>query len=287
VHLYAINSVDNVFSHNRIHDMSDKGMVMQDGFGRYIVEYNDMNRLGLEIADTGGIMVNRWFVLENDPELSAGAIIRFNLIRNCIGCGAYSEPRHPKGEGDRTTAHGRIWTPYYTWGIYFDNSGMKNTVYGNIVVSTVLGGVALPVGAPRNNRVENNVFIGSSGNQIDLRLSGADNRFSRNILYSSDPAAKLFAAGASARASISECDHNLYYLAGDQPPTIRGIGSLDDWKKLGFDQHSLVADPLFIDARNGDYRLRLESPAFTLGFRPIPMEKIGPRLNRQPSDGVK
>ena len=101
VHLYAINSIDNVFSHNHIHDMSDKGMVMQDGFGRYIVEYNDMHLLGQEIADTGGIMVNRWFVLADDPELSRGAIIRFNRIRDCIGCGAYSEPRHPKGEGDR------------------------------------------------------------------------------------------------------------------------------------------------------------------------------------------
>ncbi|MEX0728075.1 MAG: right-handed parallel beta-helix repeat-containing protein [Planctomycetaceae bacterium] len=278
VHMYAVNSVDNVISHNRIHDMSDKGMVMQDGFGRYIVEYNDMQRLGREIADTGGIMVNRWFVLDDDPELSAGAVIRFNLIRDCIGCGAYAEARHPKGEGDRTAANGRLWTPYYTWGIYFDNSGMKNTVFGNIVVSTVLGGVALPVGNPKNNRVENNIFIGSSGNQIDLRLSGTNNRFSRNILYYSDPAAKLFAASPSAPASISECDHNVYFLAGEEPLTIRGIGTLGDWKKLGFDQHTLVADPLFVDIEHGDYRLRPESPAFSLGFQPIPVDKIGPRL---------
>ncbi|MFN0195370.1 MAG: hypothetical protein ACKVT0_01385 [Planctomycetaceae bacterium] len=277
VHMYAINSIDNLIAHNHIHDMSDKGMVMQDGIGRYIVEYNDMHHLGLEIADTGGIMVNRWFVLHDDPELSNGAIIRFNLIRDCIGCGAYSEPRHPKGEGDRTTANGRIWTPYYTWGIYFDNSGMKNTVFGNIVVSTVLGGVALPVGNPANNRVENNIFIGSSGNQIDLRLTGANNRFLRNIIYYSDPKAMLFAANPSATASISECDRNVYFLAGDKPPSIRGIGTLDDWRKLGFDQHSLVADPLFVDVKNGDYRLRPSSPAYTLGFQPIPVEKIGPR----------
>ncbi len=282
VHLYAINSVDNVFSHNQIHDMSDKGMVMQDGFGRCIVEYNDMQRLGQEIADTGGIMVNRWFVLADDPELSRGSLFRFNLIRDCIGCGAYSEPRHPKGEGDRTTAQGRIWTPYYTWGIYFDNSGMENTVFGNIVVRTVLGGVALPVGNPMNNRIENNVFVGSSGNQIDLRLSGVNNRFRRNIICCSDPVARLFAANASARSSISECDHNLYFLPANQEPQIRGIGSFSDWRQLGFDQHSLIADPLFVDAENGDYRLRPESPAFTLGFQPIPVDKIGPRTRLCP-----
>ena len=282
VHLYAINSIDNVFSHNHIHDMSDKGMVMQDGFGRYIVEYNDMHRLGQEIADTGGIMVNRWFVLADDPELSRGAIIRFNRIRDCIGCGAYSEPRHPKGEGDRTTAQGRIWTPYYTWGIYFDNSGMENTVFGNIVESTVLGGVALPVGNPKNNRIENNIFVGSSGNQIDLRMSGEDNRFARNIIYYTDPQAMLLAANGATNKSVAECDHNVYFLATGKEPQVRGIGSLSDWKKLGFDQHSLVADPLFVDVRNGDYRLRPESPAFRLGFQPIPTDKIGPRTRLRP-----
>lgn len=277
VQLFAVNSVDTVISHNRIHDMSDKGMVMQDGFGRFIVEYNDMNQLGQEIADTGGIMINRWFVLQDDPELSQGNLIRFNLIRNCIGCGAYSEQRHPKGEGDRTTAQGRLWTPYYTWGIYFDNSGMENRVFGNIVVSTVLGAVALPVGAPKNNCVENNIFIGSSGNQLDLRMSGEKNRFRRNIIYYSDPKSMLLAAQPSTKASISECDHNLYFLSTGEAMSIRGIGSLNDWQKIGFDQHSLVADPLFVDAKHGDYRLRPESPAFALGFQPIPVERVGPR----------
>lgn len=284
VQLYAINSVDNVISHNRIHHMSDKGMVMQDGFGRFIVEYNDMDQLGQEIADTGGIMVNQWFVLEEDPELAAGSIIRFNLIRNCIGCGAYSEQRNPKGEGDRTTAKGRIWTPYYAWGIYFDNSGMENTIFGNIIVSTVLGAVALPVGAPKNNRVENNIFVGSSGNQLDLRMSGQNNRFARNIIYYADPKAMLLAAQTSAKESIAECNHNLYFLTTLEEPQVRGVGSLSDWKTLGFDQHSLVADPLFVDSKNGDYRLRPESPAFTLGFQPIPVERIGPRPKRITSE---
>ncbi|MEA3341914.1 MAG: right-handed parallel beta-helix repeat-containing protein, partial [Chloroflexota bacterium] len=185
IHIYGINSVDNVVSHNLIHHISDKGMTMQDGFGRAIVEYNEMYQLGQEIADTGGIMTNRWFVLKDDPELAKGNIFRFNLIRDCIGCGAYAEKRHPKGEGDSTTAGGRIWTPYYTWGIYLDNSGEDVTIYGNIVISAVLGGVAMPVASARNNRVENNIFVNCSGNQMDLRMAGGalGNRFLRNIIY--------------------------------------------------------------------------------------------------------
>ncbi len=153
-------------------------------------------------------------------------------------------------------------------------------MYGNIIVSTVLGAVGLPVGAAMNNRIENNIFVGSSGNQFDLRMSGENNHFTRNIIDYADPKAMLLAASAATKQSVAECDHNLYFLATAQELQVRGIGSLSDWKKLGFDQHSLVADPLFVDAQNGDYRLRPESPAFRLGFRPIPTDKIGPRRKK-------
>lgn len=48
------------------------------------------------------------------------------------------------------------------------------------------------------------------------------------------------------------------------------------WQKLGYDRHSVIADPLFVDPRRDDYRLRDDSPAFKLGFQAIPFEKIGP-----------
>jgi len=49
------------------------------------------------------------------------------------------------------------------------------------------------------------------------------------------------------------------------------------WQAEGWDQHSRVADPLFVDWQKDDFRLRPESPAFSLGFEPIPFEKIGIR----------
>ncbi|WP_419194234.1 right-handed parallel beta-helix repeat-containing protein [Novipirellula herctigrandis] len=57
------------------------------------------------------------------------------------------------------------------------------------------------------------------------------------------------------------------------------IESLDpwtSWQAKGMDQHSLVADPMFVDRANDDYRLKPDSPAFDLGFERIPVEKIGP-----------
>ena len=47
------------------------------------------------------------------------------------------------------------------------------------------------------------------------------------------------------------------------------------WRAEGMDRHSVVADPLFVDPGNDDFRLREDSPAWTLGFRRIPVERIG------------
>jgi hypothetical protein len=49
------------------------------------------------------------------------------------------------------------------------------------------------------------------------------------------------------------------------------------WQAAGWDKNSLIADPLFVDWKNDDFRLKPESPAFKLGFEAIPVEKIGVR----------
>lgn len=50
----------------------------------------------------------------------------------------------------------------------------------------------------------------------------------------------------------------------------------EGWQAQGLDRHSLIADPHFIDPERDDYRLRPGSPAWGLGFQPIPVEQIGP-----------
>ncbi len=49
------------------------------------------------------------------------------------------------------------------------------------------------------------------------------------------------------------------------------------WQAEGWDKNSIVADPLFVDWKNDDWRLKRKSPAFKLGFKKIPVEKIGIR----------
>jgi hypothetical protein len=51
--------------------------------------------------------------------------------------------------------------------------------------------------------------------------------------------------------------------------------SLAEWQALGFDQHSVFADPLFVDPAKGDYRVRPESPALKVGFENFDMTQAG------------
>jgi len=56
---------------------------------------------------------------------------------------------------------------------------------------------------------------------------------------------------------------------------VEPMSEWEAWQAAGMDRHSIIGDPLFVDAAHDDYRLRPHSPAFRLGFRPIPVEKIG------------
>lgn len=61
--------------------------------------------------------------------------------------------------------------------------------------------------------------------------------------------------------------------------TVQEAVALDEWQAwqtAGQDTHSLIADPLFVNPDKDDYHLRPNSPAFKIGFQPIPLEKIGP-----------
>jgi len=75
---------------------------------------------------------------------------------------------------------------------------------------------------------------------------------------------------------------------------VESLSSWETWKLHGQDQHSVLADPLFVDPAKGDYHLKPESPALKLGFEPLPLEKMGPYADPrrwswpiEEADGVK
>ena len=97
----------------------------------------------------------------------------------------------------------------------------------------------------------------------------------RNIFVSREPYQFIRANPAFAR----EFDFNLFWNDGTEP-VITGVGdpmTLSQWRLRGFDLHSLVANPEFVDPANGDYSVQSDSPALKLGFRNFPMDQFGVR----------
>ncbi len=125
----------------------------------------------------------------------------------------------------------------------------------------------------------------------DTIMSG--NVVRRNIFYYHRPEAALFKL-SNVSLQQNTFDDNLVYhfgqplridwhtraasgKAGKRPPHDTPSNAWPKWwQAAGEDRHSIVADPLFVDPDKDDYRLRPESPALKLGFKPIPVEKIGP-----------
>lgn len=265
--VYVITGSDNRIAHNTIWDtpryaISLKSLDASRSSHRNVVEFNDLRRTNLETNDTGAIET-----LGRDQQ-DSGNIIRYNLILDSVGM--------------ISTPDGKIVTPYFTWGIYLDDYSSGTTVLGNIVARTVNGGICVHGG--RNNLFENNIFVDAAVEQIRLQprddfMQG--NRFLRNIVVYSKPESTLIFSWDSRRDRFAEWDYNLYWLRGADLQAIQRritpFGTWEDWRKTGFDAHSLVADPLFVAPQRDDYRLRPESPAWRLGFQPIPVERIGHR----------
>ena len=99
----------------------------------------------------------------------------------------------------------------------------------------------------------------------------------RNVFADSGPAVYSFQNWSDDR--FAAADRNLFfdpdgsYLVDGVP----GVTDLDGWRShpAGHDRASLTADPRFMDARHGDFRLRHDSPAWALGIEPIDLAAIG------------
>lgn len=272
IKIHGLNCNENVIAHNLVHHVPLAAIWITMSFGRNIVEFNHMHHTCLEMSDVGAFVSNRVFPFTEIPELAGGTIVRYNLIHDVVGCAAYAGTDQI---GGGSKADGRIRTPYYTFAIYFDNSGTDAQVFGNIVADATLASVAFPVAASKHNVVENNILLPSHVcKPLVVTPEAADNRFVRNIVVYIDPTAQPehgWPAGA-----VKECNRNLYWhkAAGAYA---EGAAALETWRNQGMDADSVVADPLFVDLAGGDYRLRPESPALKLGFEPIPVDQIGPR----------
>lgn len=68
--------------------------------------------------------------------------------------------------------------------------------------------------------------------------------------------------------------NNLYWNAAGLPVKFRDK-SWEQWQSSGQDEGSIIADPRFVNAASGDFRLQPGSPASRIGFKPFDFTRAG------------
>ena len=250
VGFWLAHSSDNVISHNDIHSFNYSGMSVGWNWSdaptrtlRNTIEHNHVHHVvrGM-LSDAGGI-----YTLGTQT----GTVVRNNVFHD-------------------------IWPymgkPAMAWGIYFDQGSNGLLVENNIVYNTLTGGIMNT--GNHGNVVRNNIFAHSAW-QAAWRYTWRKEPSTiveRNIFYVTQ--GELFHNDAGRDDVRSKWDRNLYWRTDGKPLLFYG-DSFAKWQAKGLDRNGLVADPLFLDAANDDFRLQSDSPAARVGFQAIDTSGVG------------
>ncbi len=229
-----------------------------------IIAYNHIHHIGQGLlSDMGGI-----YTLGVSP----GTVIRNNMIHDI-------DANH-----------------YGGWGIYHDEGSSHLLVENNVVYNTKFA--PFNIHYAKEIMVRNNIFALGRLQQLSRGRMEQHKSvyFENNIVYWKEgvlldknwkdhnytfyfhPKNKK---GNREVNSTFEMDYNLYYNPKLPVDSIDFNGNnFKDWQKRGKDHHSIYADPLFVDPENYDFKLKLGSPAFDLGFENIATDLIGPRKQK-------
>lgn len=263
--ILSAHSFGNVMSHNHIHDLFNSGITCGWVWGYTDnvskdnkIEKNHIHDLGHGLlSDMGGV-----YMLGVQP----GTVIRGNVIHDIEKCN------------------------YGGWAVYLDEGSSHILVESNICYNTSSQGFHQHFG--RENTVRNNIFAFGGEGQVCHSRADANKGFTfiKNIVLSFGQPFFVggYAGQLEKRNFIS--DMNLFWdctgkgfscgNAGSSEGTMLTLSryfSFEEWRRMGYDLHSMIADPIFKDVRNRDFTLADNSPAFSLGFTPIDNSDAGPR----------
>jgi hypothetical protein len=265
VGVFAAHTFGNTIAHNHIHDLYYTGIscgwvwgyaenVARDN----LIAYNHIHHLGHgQLSDMGGI-----YTLGVQP----GTVVRGNLIHDI--------EKHNYGG----------------WAIYLDEGSSHILVEDNICYNTSSQLFHQHYG--RENIIRNNIFAFGREGLVGLGRAEEHNSFTLtgNILVGSGQ--PLYAGGYAGQVEQRGIRSDLNVLwdvegralvSGDMVADAEANWSLarsyglDEWRDLGLDRHSVVADPQFADLGTYDFTLTADSPACALGFRPLDLSRVGPR----------
>ena len=190
--------------------------------------------------------------------------ISFNLIKN-IGQGRMADMGgvYTLGASFGTVVTNNVImdvksSSYGGWGMYNDEGSEGIHWENNLVVNTSADSYHLHFG--RNNKVVNCIMINGGTSKLCVSRIEKHNQitFARNIIYW--PSGPVFVRAPSwnkIRDGLAKVkwNSNLFWCT-------TGVTELNG-PVIG-----TVGDPCFVDPKNGDWRLKKNSPALKLGFKP-------------------
>ncbi|MDB5355986.1 MAG: putative pectin lyase [Phycisphaerales bacterium] len=246
-------SHENTLAHNEIAAFWYTGISVgwTWGYGKAlsqgnVIEYNDIHHIGIKddddkpiLSDMGGI-----YTLGDEK----GTVIRNNRFH------------------DIAALH------YGGWGIYFDEGTTDILAENNLVYRTTHGGFHQHYG--KDNVVRNNIF--ALGRDAQIQRTRIENHrsftFDQNIVYW-DKGNLL--AGDWNKLNVA-FDHNTYWHAGKGEIKF-AHHTWEQWRALGMDEHSKIADPHFENPKAGDFRIKPGEEKKLAGFVPFDYAAVGPR----------
>lgn len=297
----SANGVGCRVSHNLIHDGPRFGI----GFNgnKHVIELNHIRHVNLETEDTGAIYVNG-----RDWLSGRGTVIRYNYIHDVIGYGRrggtgnFQAPYFTWGiylddNASGIDIVGNILVKCVRGGINLHNA-RDNLISNNVFIDNIEQQIQatgwevkgrfwtrFSADMAKNwDRVKDqSAWKTMRGMNTDPRKAPLQNGWiisgnviEKNIFYYSGANSKLYWL---TRVPLDHhtSDSNLIWH-NELPLQVQTTKTLtwDEWLNSGFDKKSVIADPGFVNARQNDFHLRPDSPAATVGFRPIPIDDIGP-----------
>lgn len=260
-------------SHNRIHDHPHCAILY--GGNDHRIELNEIDHIALETGDVGAIYAGRDYTFR-------GNRILHNYIHHTGGVGMGS------------------------MGVYMDDCVSGTEIRGNVFFEVQR---AAFLGGGRDHRVENNVFV-NCNHAVELDGRGLDGspvwrRMVDETMRQSLARAPLAlyrgrypemlgldahygAPGGPARTGVDfkgvPPEGNVVARNLCVGKWLRvGWNAKTEWLRLDANLTLTEGDPGFVGgvpgaaARATDFALRPDSPAWSLGFRPIPLDQIGLR----------
>jgi hypothetical protein len=249
----TLQGVGSRASHNLIHDAPHMGM----GFGGndHVIEFNEIHSVCYESNDAGAIYTGRNWTMR-------GNVIRNNYLHHINGF---------EGRG--------------CVGVYLDDGFSSAEITGNVFYKVTR---AAMIGGGRDTTIANNIFIDCvPAVHVDARGIGWANQYIvpgggwhmqkklADMPYQQAPWTKYPHLATILADEPYLPKHNLVarnIFIGGTWDGIRPKAKPHVTVKGNFHEETAAG---FVDAANGDFRLRGDSPVLAQGFQQIPFAKIG------------